>query len=74
MKKISCNTTLAPLRVVAGTLATLCLSAGLLLPAAPVLAQSGAAIATPTDFSGIFERYGPSVVNITVVGRVQRNV
>ncbi len=74
MKTIACNTTLAPLRVVAGTLATLCLSAGLLLPAAPVLAQSGAAIATPTDFSGIFERYGPSVVNITVVGRVQRNV
>jgi serine protease Do len=46
----------------------------LALPAGVATAQTGPVVATPTDFSGIFERYGATVVNITVVGRVQRNL
>lgn len=80
MKTIACNHKpgLIPLRRAAGTLTLLTLLTALTCAAtwapAPALAQGSAAIATPTDFSGIFERYGPTVVNITVVGRVQRNV
>jgi serine protease Do len=30
------------------------------------------AVATPTDFSGIVQRFGPAVVNISVTGKAQR--
>ena len=32
---------------------------------------SAAAVVAPTDFSGIVERYGPAVVNISVTGKTQ---
>jgi len=45
------------------------------LSAAPVnapLVAAGEVLATPTDFSGIVERAGPAVVNISVTGKAQR--
>ncbi|ALD93650.1 periplasmic protease [Cupriavidus gilardii CR3] len=39
---------------------------------AQVSAAPGRAMATPTDFSGIVDRYGPAVVNISVTARAQR--
>ncbi|WP_420998102.1 DegQ family serine endoprotease [Cupriavidus sp. 30B13] len=39
----------------------------------PITAPSQpVAVATPTDFSGIVDRYGPAVVNISVTSRAQR--
>ncbi len=40
-------------------------------PAAALLAPQVAS-AAPTDFSGIVERFGPAVVNISVTGKAQR--
>src|SRR4051812_33343384 len=45
-----------------------------ILPA-PVIAAaapSASGLATPTDFSGIVERAGPAVVNISVTGKAKR--
>jgi serine protease Do len=45
-------------------------------PLAPVAAQAAAgapiAVAAPMDFSGIVERYGPAVVNISTTAHAQR--
>ncbi|WP_404994034.1 DegQ family serine endoprotease [Cupriavidus pauculus] len=38
----------------------------------PVTASAPVAVATPTDFSGIVDQFGPAVVNISVTARAQR--
>ena len=38
----------------------------------PLVAPAAPVVAVPTDFSGIVERWGPAVVNISAVGRSQR--
>ena len=46
-----------------------------ILPAPATVAAAGApgsALAAPTDFSGIVERAGPAVVNISVTGKAKR--
>ncbi|AOY95246.1 peptidase [Cupriavidus sp. USMAA2-4] len=37
-----------------------------------IAAAQSVAVATPTDFSGIVQQYGPAVVNISVTARAQR--
>lgn len=37
----------------------------------PVTASAPVAVATPTDFSGIVDQFGPAVVNISVTARAQ---
>jgi serine protease Do len=43
------------------------------MSAAPMASAATAVLATPTDFSGIVERAGPAVVNISVTGKAKRN-
>jgi len=39
----------------------------------PVAHDVSAGVATPADFSGIVDKYGPAVVNISVTGKAHRN-
>ncbi len=47
-------------------------TAALAAPPASPANPTAPGMAVPTDFSGIVERWGPAVVNISVVGRSQR--